>query len=125
MELLQIGIPLSGEQITLFRVAFLAAGDTITFSAPPAAYQRDKVIQGELFGCHLPITVVAAPFGDAVLPPLTFTQLARALALFTQLLFRNVGKNVHGVDDGTAKGQNTRRSISPLEFMLDFLPASA
>ncbi len=91
----QVRIPFSGEQIPLSGVTLLTCGYTIAFAAAPAAHQGDKVVEGELFGCNLGVAVVAAPFGNTILPPLALAQFACSIALFAQLLFGDVGKNIH------------------------------
>jgi hypothetical protein len=53
------------------------------------------VIQGQLFGGDLGVAVVAAPPGNAILPPLAFTQFARGFALFAQLFFGDIDENIH------------------------------
>ena len=53
------------------------------------------MVEGEFFGRNPGIAVIAPPFGNAILPPLAFTQFTCGIALFAQLFIGYVGKNVH------------------------------
>ena|GEM_PF-6919058 len=53
------------------------------------------MVEGEFFGCYPGVAVVAATFGNAVLPPLALAQFTCGVAFFAQLLFGNVYENIH------------------------------
>src|SRR4026209_2137738 len=84
LELIEVGLPLPGEQRLLPGVAVLARGHHVGADRAAAAHERHDVIEGQRLGAHRASAVVAETGRDTPTPPRSLTQLARADLLATE-----------------------------------------
>jgi hypothetical protein len=86
----EVGFPLHGNELLLLIVAFLAAGNDITFGGFSASGDGYDVIHGELFGLDRATAVITDAFVTFSFPPLGVAYLPRFVTFPLDVVFRKI-----------------------------------
>ena len=86
----EVGFPLHRKELLLLIVAFLTAGNDITFCGFSASGDGYDVIHGELFGRYRATAVITDAFVTFSFPPLGVAHLPRLVTFPLDVVFRKI-----------------------------------
>ncbi len=83
----EVGLPLHGQELFFQVVAFLTAGNNITFGGFSAPGDGYDVIHGQFFGQDRATAVITGAFVTFSFPPLGAAHFARLVTFFIYIVF--------------------------------------
>jgi len=89
-KVVEVGVPLDGQQVFFLVIAFLAGRHDVALFALSTTAQRHHVIHGQLIATHLTSAIMADAGVDPSQPPFTPSQFSRLFFLSLDVLFADL-----------------------------------